>query len=287
MLPQAGADGILADTLDALRLASGHRPLPKEGSHEAMHQPRDVEATRRPVVAIGASSGFSLPVMAVQSLLKSLDRSLPLPAALVSFSGITTFQHPFFKSSTLLTPQPVTDEEVAQFVRPGEAVVGKVQPYDTMVFHTDMLDREGRKNASFTRPAKPEWPEGAEADREDKYWQARSMLYDYYLYKNEYPVMMADVDPGFEWAKDEANAERKKAWPPTIIIHGDKDVDVDLALATHMVECLGEDKVKLILAKNQEHMPGLTKFLEDDNGGMDAIRQSLSELDKILNVAKD
>ncbi|KAI8273362.1 hypothetical protein K4K60_010936 [Colletotrichum sp. SAR11_57] len=116
-----------------------------------------------------------------------------------------------------------------------------------------------------------------EDDNTDEF--PRGCLYDYYLYRNEFPGLVGDIDPGYEWAKAASAKDKVAAWPLTTIIQGNSNEDVDLAVSTHMVGCLGEDKAKLFLAEGQPHRYEATRFLEDDVDGMDAVRQAVSNLE--------
>ncbi|TQN72393.1 hypothetical protein CSHISOI_03126, partial [Colletotrichum shisoi] len=219
----------------------------------------------RRVIVGGGSAGFFMASLTAHHL-------TPPPIALLSVTGITTFQHPFFESSVLLTPEPITKVQMTRYL--SEAVsVGTTSDCDPQVFRLDKLLPTGAKSAEFSIQLVPLSDTGSL----DAF--ARGSLYSYYLYKNEFPNLVADVDPGYEWAKSESESARAAAWPPTTIIQGDADDHVDLSVSTHMVDCLGKSKVKLFLAKGQPHRYGATRFLEDDVEGMDAVRQAVSNLE--------
>ena len=203
----------------------------------------------------------------------------PPPVALLSVTGITTYRHPFFNSSTLLTPKPIEDAEVAHLLSDPTTVVGvAAEGGDRTVFSVDMLLPSGNKNLDYVMPPRPTNQVTEPADSEI----SREMLYDYYLYKNDFVRLVGDVDPGFEWASTEAGKDKLKSWPPTIIIQGNDDFDVDLKVSTHMVDCLGEDTVKIFIAEGQGHRFEQTKFLEDDDPGMDSVRNAVECLDKVI-----
>ncbi|KAE9571127.1 hypothetical protein CGMCC3_g12707 [Colletotrichum fructicola] len=151
--------------------------------------------------------------------------------------------------------------------------VGTTSANNPQVFHLDKLLPDGTKNANFDVTTAPI----TEDDNTDEF--PRGCLYDYYLYRNEFPGLVGDIDPGYEWAKAASAKDKVAAWPLTTIIQGNSNEDVDLAVSTHMVGCLGEDKAKLFLAEGQPHRYEATRFLEDDVDGMDAVRQAVSNLE--------
>jgi hypothetical protein len=197
----------------------------------------------------------------------------PPPAALLSITGITTFRHPFFNTSVLLTPKPITDDEVRHHVS-APVSVGASEEGDPTVFCVDKLLPDGAKNPNYKTPA------AGSGQSEDEL--PRGCLYDYYLYKNAYVDLVGDVDPGFDWAKTDSGMNRKAVWPDTVIIQGTGDDDVDLRVSTHMADCLGEEKVKLCLADGQGHLFESRRFLEDSAPGMDAVRAAVDHLERII-----
>ncbi|KAJ0386152.1 hypothetical protein COL922a_004915 [Colletotrichum nupharicola] len=196
----------------------------------------------------------------------------PSPIALLSVTGITTFRHRFFDSSVLLTPEPIAESQMSHHLAAAVSV-GTTSANNPQVFHLDKLLPDGTKNANFDVTTVPI----TEDDNTDEF--PRGCLYDYYLYRNEFPGLVGNIDPGYEWAKAASAKDKVAAWPLTTIIQGNSDEDVDLAVSTHMVGCLGEDKAKLFLAEGQPHRYEATRFLEDDVDGMDAVRQAVSNLE--------
>ncbi|GJC78618.1 hypothetical protein ColLi_01456 [Colletotrichum liriopes] len=169
-------------------------------------------------------------------------------------------------------PEPITEAQMTHHL--SEPVsAGTTSANNPQVFHLDKILPTGAKNSAFNIHLTPLSDDGST----DEF--PRGCLYDYYLYKNEYPILVGDIDPGYEWAKLEAGNARAAAWPPTTIIQGDADDDVDLSVSTHMVDCLDESKVKLFLAKGQPHRYEATRFIEDDVEGMDTVRQAVSNLE--------
>ncbi|UKZ83162.1 hypothetical protein TrVFT333_010967 [Trichoderma virens FT-333] len=110
----------------------------------------------------------------------------------------------------------------------------------------------------------------------------RGMLYDYYTFNNAFVGIVDSVDPGYQWAKLPEARDRVAQWPRTVIFHGNQDPDVELNVSEDMRDCLGEDKVTLIIADGQPHLYELEKFIEDDAPGMDAVREAVARLDEIV-----
>ncbi len=199
------------------------------------------------------------------------------PVALLGISGIPTFQHPFFRSSILLPPVPITDGEVEGFVS-GPAVVGSAPAYSPSPFYAIeyLLPFAERKSAYVTRPAKA--PTSTVAPRV----LSRECLYDYYLHRNAFVDLVGDLDPGFAWAKDvgdELHAEKLECWPPTIFIQGDQDSDVSADVTMSTVDSLGSEKAKLFRAEGQGHLFEATLYLEDESPAMDVVREAIQALD--------
>ncbi|KAF6807715.1 endomembrane protein 70-like protein [Colletotrichum sojae] len=257
LLPQARASGLLEDARAAYAFAR------KWGTPEGA-------AAERKVVVGGGSAGFFMASLTAHHF-------SPSPIALMSITGITTFRHRFFNSSVLLTPEPITEAQMANHLS-SPVSVGTTSFNNPQVFHPDKLRPDGTKNTEFSFGTGP-ISIGGEDVNADEF--PRGCLYDYYLHRNEFLGLVGEIDPGYEWAKvdDAASKERLAAWPPTTIIQGDADDDVDIAVSAHMAECLGEDKAKFFLAEGQPHRYEATRFLEDDVGGMDAVRRAVANLE--------
>ncbi|KAI3541573.1 hypothetical protein CSPX01_07381 [Colletotrichum filicis] len=255
MLPQAKASGLLQDATDAYSFA-----LRWAITNEL--------APNRKVIVGGSSAGFFIASLTAHHL-------HPTPLALLSITGITTFRHPFFSSSVLLTPEPITEAQMSHHLS-APVSIGVTSANNPQVFHVEKILPDGAKNTAFVLPPLPISDDG----NCDEF--PRGCLYDYYLYRNEFLNLVGEIDPGYEWAESEMGESRAAAWPPTTIIQGDADEDVDLSVSTHMVHCLGDSKVKLFLAEGQPHLYEATRFIEDDMSGMDAVRQAVSNLEADL-----
>ncbi|KAL6863583.1 alpha/beta-hydrolase [Trichoderma novae-zelandiae] len=250
LLPQARGKGLLEDASATYGFA----------------QTWDTQAgSKRKVIVGGASGGFFMAAIIAHSC-------HPKPLALFSIQGINTFRHRFFNSSVLIPDEEVSHASMQKHIA-GPTQVGDMEP-DESTFVLDKLTPEGAKNPDFTLPEKPE---GAPSDE-----SYRGMLYDYYTFNNSFVDLVGDVDPGYQWAKLPDAKDRVAEWPKTVIFHGNNDPDVELNVSEDMRDCLGEDKVTLIIADGQHHLYELEKFIEDDAPGMDAVKQAVAKLDEIV-----
>ncbi|KAH8664330.1 Alpha/Beta hydrolase protein [Xylariales sp. PMI_506] len=259
LLPQAGGDGLLEDASAAYEFARSWKA---------------VEGSKRPVIVGGASAGFFLCALLAH-------HAQPAPAALLSITGITTFRHPFFSSSTLLVPEPISDADMAAYITaPVEASPAAPKGFDGTVFTVDrLLLPSGARDPGFTPPRPENPPGGGESGGEGGGWP-RGCLYDYYLYNNAFPDLVGHVDLGFEWAKQDPLGEKLKAWPPTIFILGDEDVDVSPDLIHHTVDALGPKKTRLCTAKGQGHLFEAASYIEDETEAMNSVRNAVAFLDE-------
>ena len=199
------------------------------------------------------------------------------PLALLSLEGINTFHHPFFTTSTQLTPEPIPASEVSHLLQKDPPIMGPLSPGDPKAFYVDSLLADGSKNPDFKREPQPPAPED-DGKRES------GELYDYFLYTNHFPVLLGDTDPGFSVPSSNPDAEKVLArWPPTVVIHGDDDYDVPFSCSKDMQTALGEDKVQLIVAPGQGHLFDLTLFLEDKN---EIVLEAVKLVDEIVAKQK-
>ena len=211
--------------------------------------------------------GAFLPMVAAHHL-------QPTPLAVLSLEGVSTFRHPFFNSSTLLVPEPFRDEDVADLLA-GPASVGDTPEHDESHFDMRRLGPDGCKNPDFRPPPAP----AQAAERTGKH--SREALYDYFLSRNQYLALVGDIDPGFEWARDPAQAARRGAWPATVVVHSAADVDVPVGVSEVMVDGLGRDKVELLVVEGQGHLFTQDKFWEDDGPEMGVVRRAVARLDAV------
>lgn len=252
LLPQPGAKGLLEDAKAAYTFARNW----------------DTTADKpRPVISVGASGGFFLAC-------QTAHHCNPPPIALLSIEGINTFHHKFFNSSTLLTPEPIKDSEVAEFIT-GDAIVGVTPSTSTSKFYPEKLLADFSKNADFVAPK-------GTNPAEDEFHDNRGLLYDYYTYNNAFIKLLGETDPGYDWAvTDDA---RRKKWPQTVIFHGNDDYDVELDVSEDMKKKLG-DRVDLFIAEGKPHLFERALFLEDDDSGMKVVREAIARLDEIVSKA--
>ncbi|KND87060.1 hypothetical protein TOPH_08302 [Tolypocladium ophioglossoides CBS 100239] len=254
LLPQTGAKGLLEDVSAAYTFAQKWN-VPKG-------------KTRRVISGGGSGGVFAASLIA--------HHCRPTPLALFSIEGINTFRHPFFNSSTQLTPEPIRDVDMAGIIA-GPIAVGVTAPGAASAFRLEKLRADGSKNPDYKIPPAP-----AQDGPLPKH--SRSELYDYYTYKNGWLDLVGEIDPGYEWAREKSPAARERVarWPPTVTFHGNDDHDVPLDVSEQMRDCLGEDKVSLFVADGQPHLYELTKFIDDDVPEMGAVKDAVKRLDEIV-----
>ncbi|KAJ5160599.1 uncharacterized protein N7482_007603 [Penicillium canariense] len=224
----------------------------------------------RKVIVGGASAGFFMAGLVAHHL-------QPPPLALLSITGIATFHHPFFHSSIQLTPSPIPKSEVEHFFE-GPVVVGCAPEYGNWAFSTSMLlPASTARNPDYVHPKPP-----AEKSAHEKDVDKRDTLYDYFVYENAFGGIVGEVDPGFDWALEKS--EKWNAWPPTIFIQGDADVDVDKDVSVSAANKLGE-KSTLFMAERQPHLFEASSFLEDESVAMDTVHAAIAELKRAVNHA--
>ncbi|TFB03017.1 hypothetical protein CCMA1212_005478 [Trichoderma ghanense] len=261
LLPQARGQGLLEDASAAYDFAQNWNTQ---------------QAGPRRKVIVGGASGADLIQwrMTKGFFMAALiaHHCHPKPLALLSIEGINTFRHRFFNSSILIPDEEISHASVEKYIA-GPVEVGDMKP-DESTFVLDKLTPEGAKNPDFTPP---KVPENASPDESN-----RGLLYDYYTFNNSFVDLVGDVDPGYQWAKQPDAKDRVAQWPKTVIFHGNNDPDVELNVSEDMRDCLGEDKVTLIVADGQPHLFELEKFIEDDIPGMDAVRQAVAKLDEVV-----
>ncbi|KAF7561955.1 hypothetical protein G7046_g2178 [Stylonectria norvegica] len=245
LMPQVGAHGLLQDV---------------RAAYEFSKKWDAPEGRERHVIVGGASGGFFNAALAAH-------HCSPPPLALLSISGINTFRHPFFNSSTLLTPTPIDDAEMDPIIN-GLIAVGVSPEGSPASFVVEKLLDDGMRN--------PDWKPPQPAQKSSG--RTKGDLYDYYIYKNAWVDLLGEIDPGYDWAKDPAAKSRYDKWPTTIILHGDADTDVPLDVTLQMEKCLGERKVSVFVVPGQGHLFELMNFLEDEVPGKMEIWNALSSL---------
>ncbi|KAJ5979886.1 Endomembrane protein 70-like protein [Penicillium waksmanii] len=197
----------------------------------------------------------------------------PPPLALFSISGILTFQHPFFNSSIKLD-QNLAQADITPYLS-GAVTVGYNPAYDEWAFDPEMLTpSSSMRNHNYVRPTKP-----ATMSSTDARSYQRRKLYEFFVNKNMYVEMVEGVDLGFDWATERHN--KWNDWPPTIIVQGDNDDDVNKDVAIYVAKLLGE-KAKLFLAERKGHMFEATAFLDDEVEGLDVVRRAARELENVI-----
>ncbi|PKS05992.1 hypothetical protein jhhlp_007825 [Lomentospora prolificans] len=246
LLPQVKAQGLLEDASAAYNFARSWR-----GS------------CRRVIVAGASAEGFVMAALTAHHL-------KPQPLALFGITPITTFQHPFFTSSILLTPEPLTAEYMGCTLDPNGPVISRYDNGPTP-FDIERLTPSGEKHPEYVVPEKMPLDD------------PRCYLYGYYLNHNQFPSLVGSVDSGYGAVCPEAEEPplRNKEWPPTVIFHGDDDYDVSMDVSVHMAQSLGEHRIKVFLAEGQGHLFECEWFLEEEDPAMAAVREALECLTDI------
>ncbi|EGX97201.1 pirin [Cordyceps militaris CM01] len=257
LMPQTGTDGLAEDVSAAYEFA---RTWDCGGGGEE----------KRRVIVIGASAGFFLASF--------LGRTAnPPPLALFSIAGINSYTHPFYRSSTLVTPERTPAAAVAAALQPGPPIVGRSIPNGghegAAAFCVAALREDGSRDPDFFPPTPG--ADGRSAE-ERRMWDARALLYRYLIYENRWPAMVAALDGGREW--EGWTAARRARWPPTVIFHGGGDTAVPLAVSERLREVMGRDRVALFVAEGQDHLFERAMFLEEERPGMDTPTATLAKL---------
>lgn len=286
-MPQTGTDGLAEDVTAAYDFA----------------QNWDCSTDKkRRVIVVGASAGANLPVeqdcfiprktrpalrtnlfapgCATGFFLASfLGRTAsPPPLALLSIAGINSFTHPFYRSSTLVTPD-VTPDAAVEPALAGPLVVGRSIPngHDGAGdFRVDALRGDGLRDPAWTPPVVPD----TRTAQERRMWDARALLYRYLIYHDRWPGMTAALDGGREWHA--WTAARRAQWPPTVVFHGSADSAVPLQVSEQLREVMGADRVSVFVAEGQDHLFERAMFLEDNKPGMDAVRDAVAKLVEVM-----
>jgi hypothetical protein len=198
------------------------------------------------------------------------------PVALLSITGIATFRHPFFNSSTLIPPDPITEEEVEKFITE-PVTVGRRADYG--FFSLSKLLPSGARN--------PEFQASSVAPKIDPGTMGanRGLLYDYYVYQNMYEALVGSVDDGFDWAKDPAQKSKLEAWPMTIFIQGTADDDVDMDVSVSSAAKLGDRAI--IHLVDAGHLYESDSYVEDAGPKMDTVRKAVDDLDKVVAAIRE
>lgn len=198
--------------------------------------------------------------------------------ALVSIYGIPSFQHEFFRSSTMLTPEPIASDAMKRHEE-GPMTAWVSEAGEPEVFLVQMLNPDGSRNRDYVPIVEEHSSVGGEGDKE--LGLRRGLLYEYYVYNNSFPELVHPVDPGFNEPTKE-NLGWRLCWPPTVVIHGRDDVDFPLGGSLWMRDAILEDKVRVFIAEGKGHLFELGLFLEEGNGGMDVVKRAIEALDEMV-----
>ena len=158
---------------------------------------------------------------------------------------------------------------------------------DPQIFDLVMLNPDGSKNEKYVPASDNSVPSKEVSFKRQKTSAQirRGMLWAYYVHRNLFPSLVGAVDPGFTEAT-EANKHHRLAWPRTIVIHGDADKDFPLEGSLWMRDSIGEDRVKVFVARRKDHLFELGLFLEDEAEEMGVVRDVLRALDVAVSDTK-
>lgn len=209
----------------------------------------------------------------------------PPPVALFSIAGINSFTDPFYSSSVLVTPEPTPYSAVAPALdADSPLVVGRSIPKgheNASIFRPEALLQDGRRDPDFQLPVAEE--EDTRTEAEKRLWEARALLYRYFIHQNRWPALTAALDGGREWRGWER--ERKEKWPRTVVVHGSGDAAVPLRVSEELREVMGGQRVEVVVAEGQDHLFERAMFLEEQRPGMDAVREASAKLVEVVNNA--
>jgi len=153
------------------------------------------------IIVAGGSGGGVLAFLATHHL-------TPSPLALLIYYAGPSTHNPFFTSSRVHvygggTGEPMHESQISHFLTE-PVTTGHTSPHDA--FDIGCLSEDYSENKDWVRPD------------EVQTGLPRVALFPWFLQTNRYPELLGDVDRGLE-------DERWKAYPKTVLIHGDKDVD--------------------------------------------------------------
>ncbi|KAM3539054.1 hypothetical protein ARSEF1564_008019 [Beauveria bassiana] len=260
LMPQTGTDGLAEDVTAAYDFAQNWDCS---------------DGKKRRVIVVGASAGFFLA--------SYLGRTAnPPPLALFSIAGINSFTDPFYSSSVLVTPEPTPYSAVAPALdADSPLVVGRSIPNgheNASIFRPEALLEDGTRDPDFQLPVAEE---DTRTEAEKRLWEARALLYRYFIHQNRWPALTAALDGGREWRGWER--ERKGRWPRTVVVHGSGDAAVPLRVSEELREVMGGQRVEVVVAEGQDHLFERAMFLEEQRPGMDAVREAVAKLVEVVN----
>jgi acetyl esterase/lipase len=239
VIPQASALDILGDIRDAHRFVLDKLPTELE---KLQYSPK---INPEKLIVAGNSAGGYVTLLAA-------GHFKPRPICAVGIYPVTTHDHPYFRSGTVLDGNRVHLEDIQHFIEqtPVEAGVGISQA--EWQFDMNMLD---------------DMLIYAENKREPTTGLTRGDLWDYYLTENMWPSIIGDspeLDTQKLWNDED--------FPPIILLSGDPDTVVPIELSEYLVKDLAdeqdeehenggeeeggehEEKVRLIKVPGVDHM---------------------------------
>ncbi|CZR63997.1 uncharacterized protein PAC_13894 [Phialocephala subalpina] len=155
----------------------------------------------------------------------------PKPIGILTYYGITSMSDTFFNSNVQLGPSPIGWERVKSFYSES-TTLGSTSP--SKKFDPDCLLPDLSRNPAWKSP---------EPEQE---LPPRIALVPWLLQENQFPELMSEVD----WDLEDGSW---KEFPPTILVHGDKDSVAPYELSVRLVEAIGQPPAKLFTAVGQDH----------------------------------
>ncbi|KUJ14331.1 alpha/beta-hydrolase [Mollisia scopiformis] len=205
------------------------------------------------VVLVGRSAGAYLSYLCGHNM----D---PKPIAMLTYYGVTSMSDPFFHSSFQMGPAPIGWERVKPFYSE-DVTLGTTLP--SKKFDPDCLLPDLTRNPAWKRPHPEPGP------------HPRIVLVPWFFQENQYPEMMQEVDKSLD----------DKAWtefPPTILVHGDKDVVNPYECSVRLVEAIGVPPAKLFTAVGQGH--GFDELFFSGEPGLSVVEEAWITLDEAVKA---
>ncbi|PVH69186.1 alpha/beta-hydrolase [Cadophora sp. DSE1049] len=267
LLPQASPEDLWDDVKDAYRFVVDDLP----GVLDISSASRGKEASRkiRRVVVAGASAGTYLAFLAA----RYFDQLSPPPVAIMTYYGIPSFNHGFFKSNTIIYGvEKMPKEKFAALFDDTNVSTGYTAP--SQRFDVACLNADLSPNTLYVKP------KAGEVDEEPSNEFPRPDLYDYYLQENTYPELFKELEGKLDFG---SGGKDWKKFPKCVLLHGTKDVDGPLELSQAFVDEVGDKNARLVSVEGAGHMLDDGKWLDDEGVEMKGIKEAWALVDRALD----
>ncbi|KAH9209401.1 Alpha/Beta hydrolase protein [Leptodontidium sp. 2 PMI_412] len=267
LLPQASPEDLWDDVKDAYRFVVDDLP----GVLDMSSASRGKEASRkiRRVVVAGASAGTYLAFLAA----RYFDQLSPPPVAIMTYYGIPSFNHAFFKSNTIIYgDEKMPKEKFAALFDDTNVSTGYTAP--SQRFDVACLNADLSPNTLYVKPT------AGEVDEEPSDEFPRPDLYDYYLQENTYPELFKELEGKLDFGSE---GRDWKKFPKCVLLHGTKDVDGPLELSQAFVDEVGDKNARLVSVEGAGHMLDDGKWLDDEGVEMNGIKEAWALVDRALD----